>query len=147
MRGASLKTWVSAFAQPFTYLGLALLAFAALALVFVTDQEKTRAYDSAVTKSEADARIFEEYISRTLRGADDTLLLLRELQRQNPDNFDLGTWTRAFTAGKQIALHFGLTDRHGIVTAATQGTLGLDISSFESFQRHSRSGEDNLVIG
>ncbi len=146
MRGASLRTWVSAFAQPFTYLGVALLVLAAAALFYFTDQEKTRAYDAAVTKSEADARIFEEYIARTIRSADDTLLLLRELHRKE-SHFDLAAWTRAFTAGKQIALHFGLADKNGIVTAATQGTIGLDISGFEAFRQHSGSSEDNLLIG
>ena len=147
MRGTGLRIWVSAFAQPFTYLGVALLVFAGAALFYVTDQEKTRAYDSAVSKSEADARIFEEYIARTIRSADDTLLLLRELQRQNPASFDLAAWTNAFTAGKQIALHFGLADRNGIVTAATMGTLGLDISAFDAFRQHAGSREDNLIIG
>ncbi len=147
MRGTDFRTWVGAFAQPFTYLGVALLVLAATALLYLTDQEKTRAYESAVTKSEADARIFEEYIARTIRSADDTLLLLRELQRQDPANFDLGSWTRAFTAGRQIALHFGLADKNGIVTAATQGTLGVDISGFDSFRQHAASGEDKLFIG
>ena len=113
MRGTGLRIWVSAFAQPFTYLGVALLVLAAAALFYFTDQEKTRAYDSAVTKSEADARIFEEYIARTIRSADDTLLLLRELQRKE-QHFDLAAWTQAFTAGKQIALHFGLADKNEI---------------------------------
>ncbi len=66
MRGAGFRTWVSAFEQPFTYMGLALLVLAAAALFYFTGQEKTRAYDAAVTKSEADARIFEEYIARRL---------------------------------------------------------------------------------
>ena len=147
MRGTALRTWVSAFAQPFTYLGVALLVLAAAALFYFTDQENTRAYDAAVTKSEADARIFEEYIARTIRSADDTLLLLRELQRQDPAHFDLAAWTQVFTAGKQVALHFGIADKNGIVTAATRGTVGTDISAFEAFQRHSRSGEDTLIIG
>jgi len=147
MRGADVKTWVSAFAQPFTYLGVALLVLAAAALFYVTDQEKTRAYDAAVTKSEADARIFEEYIAHTIHSADDTLLLLRELHRQDPAYFDLAAWTQAFTTGKRVALHFGLADRNGIVTAATRGTVGLDISAFEAFQQHSRSAEDILIIG
>ena len=146
MRGTELRAWVSAFAQPFTYLGVALLVLAAAALFYFTDQEKTRAYDSAVTKSEADARIFEEYIARTIRSADDTLLLLRELHRKE-QHFDLAAWTQAFTAGKQMALHFGLADKNGIVTAATQGTVGLDISGFKSFRRHAASAEDNLTIG
>ena len=64
------------------------------ALFYFTDQEQTRAYDSALAKSEADARIFEEYIGRTIRSADDTLLLLRELHRKET-HFDLAAWTQA----------------------------------------------------
>ncbi len=139
--------WLRAFAQPFTYLGAALLVLIAAGLAVLIDRDRTSAYDAALTKSQADARVFEEYIAGTFRGADDALLLLRASYNKDPANFDLGAWTGTFSEGRQIRLHFAIADRRGIVTATTRGAVGVDLSARDSFRQFAASGEDRFVIG
>ena len=144
------RIWLRAFAQPFTYLGAILLLLVAAALVYLTDHDRKSAYEAALIKSEADARVFEEYISRTVKGADDKLLLLRKMYRQHPGNFDLAEWTSEFTMGRQIALHFALVGPDGVVKASTIGSVGVDVSATDSFQQASqasRANDDHLIIG
>ena len=140
------RIWLRAFAQPFTYLGVLLLALTAAALVYLTERDRKAAYEAALIKSEADARVFEQYIARTIKSADDKLLLLRKLYQRHPDNFDLADWTLEFRAGPQIALHFALAGPDGILKATTVGRVGTDVSSTESFQQAAAATEDHLVI-
>jgi diguanylate cyclase (GGDEF)-like protein/PAS domain S-box-containing protein len=147
MRRVAFRAWLRAFAQPFTYLGVGLLLFAAVALVYLADRENRNATDAALTKSEADARVFEEYISRVIRGADDTLLLLRKTYQRNPDNFDLAAWTDGLAAGKQIVAHFALLRADGTIAASTLGGRDGNIAASEHFHELARSSDDRLLIG
>jgi diguanylate cyclase (GGDEF)-like protein/PAS domain S-box-containing protein len=140
------RIWLRAFAQPFTYLGVVLLLLVAAALVYLTERDRKAAYEAALMKSEADARVFEEYIARTIKSADDKLLLLRKMYRQHPATFDLAEWTSEFTVGPHIALHFALVGPDGRTKATTIGRVGADVSATDSFQRAARTTEDHLII-
>src|SRR5690349_15504302 len=146
MRGMRIRAWLRALAQPFTYLGLALLVVIGVALALLVDQENRSAYHAALIKSEADARVFEEFIARTIKSADDKLLLLRRAYQQDPDNFDLAAWTRGFASGNAITPHFALVDRDGIITATTLGALGLDVGKRGSFRALAAAADDRLAI-
>ena len=43
------------------------------------------------------------------------------------------SWTREFTAGREIKVHFALAGPDGILTASTLGRAGLDVSRNENF--------------
>ena len=139
-------TWLRAFAQPFTYLGVTLLLLVGAGLVFLTDHDRKSAYEAALVKNEADARVFEQYIAHTLKSADDKLLLLRKMYEQNPRAFNLAEWTSAFNSGPQIALHFALIDRDGLVKATTLGRAGGDISEKPWFKAAAARTNDQLII-
>jgi diguanylate cyclase (GGDEF)-like protein/PAS domain S-box-containing protein len=140
------RIWLRALAQPFTYLGAILLLLVGAGLVFLTDHDRKSAFEAALVKSEADARVFEEYIAHTVKSADNTLLLLRKMYMQDPQGFNLAEWTSAFNSGPQIALHFALIDRDGIVRATTLGHAGGNISARESFKSAAALTDDQLII-
>ncbi|MBV8839431.1 MAG: PAS-domain containing protein, partial [Alphaproteobacteria bacterium] len=135
-----------ALAQPFTYLGVTLLLLIGAGLFFLTAHDRRSAFEGAVVKSEADARVFEEYIARTIKSADDKLVLLRKMVQRHPDNFELTEWTAEFVSGPQIALHFALVDRNGIVKMTTIGRVGADISGKESYLTAKSATDDHLII-
>src|SRR5581483_3105911 len=140
------RIWLRAFAQPFTYLGAILLLMVGAGLFFLTQHDRRSAFEGAVVKSEADARVFEEYIARTIKSADDKLLLLRKMYQQHPARFNLTEWTAEFVTGPHIALHFALVDRNGIVKETTIGRVGADISAKESYLTARAATDDRLII-
>jgi len=141
------RIWLRALAQPFTYLGAVLLLLVAAGVFFLADHDRKSALEAARVKSEADARVFEEYISRTIKSADDKLLLLRKMHQQHPERFDLTEWTVELTTGPQIKLHFAVAGRDGVVKDSTVGRTGIDLSATDSFRRAAQASDDHLIIG
>ena len=80
------------FAQPTSYLGLAVIAGIWCAAFFLANLERERAYDDALKRGQTLARVFDEYISRVINAIDDELLVLRKIYAKNPSHFDLATW-------------------------------------------------------
>ena len=63
-----------AFAQTTTYLGLAVIVSIWCGVFFLTHEEHERAFEDGVRQGRNLARVFEEYISRVIGGADSVLL-------------------------------------------------------------------------
>src|SRR5262245_65461343 len=84
--------WLRAFAQPTTYLGLAMLAMTWTGVLLLAHQQRERAYADALRQGSNLTQVFEEYIARVIKGTDSQLLILRELYKRSPQTFDLARW-------------------------------------------------------
>ena len=147
MFAKTARIWLRALAQPFTYLGLALAVFVVGMLFVLVNQEEKAAHQAALVKNDANARVFEEYISRTISGVDDTLLLLRRMVGHDPIGFDLDAWTAAFAGDKKVQVHFAITGADGLIKASTVSPRGVDLSQTDSFREASAATDDRLIIG
>jgi two-component system, sensor histidine kinase len=149
MKGEDLPRWLRALAQPVTYLGVTMLIFLAIAVLYLVNQDRKNAYNNALRNGANLARVFEEYISSTIRNADATLLSLRKIYDQDPTHFDLNAWVANLAPSNPSTFHFGLVGPNGIVKASTSGRLsiGLDVRDREHFRVLERTEGDELYIG
>ena len=137
------------FAQPTSYLGLAVIAGIWCAAFFLANLERERAYDDALKRGQNLARVFDEYISRVINAIDDELLVLRKIYAKNPSHFDLTTWLDNKTILGSLTVHFSISDSQGIIKLSSLGPVRstVDIGNVEAFRTQLNSKSDDLYIG
>ena len=136
------------FAQPTSYLGLAVIAGIWCAAFFLANLEREHAYDDALKRGQTLARVFDEYISRVITAIDDELLVLRKIYAQNPSHFDLATWIDNKTILGSLTVHFSISDSQGIIKLSSLGPVRstVDIGNAEAFRTQLNSKADDLYI-
>jgi two-component sensor histidine kinase/PAS domain-containing protein len=77
------------FAQTTTYLGIAVIIIVWCVVIYLTHGEHQRAYEDGLRQGSNLSRIFQQYISRVVGGADTTLKALRDLYQSDPEDFDM----------------------------------------------------------
>jgi hypothetical protein len=94
------------------------------------------------------SRIFSEHVSRSIRDADKTLLLLRSAWRATPGSFDLRSWVDKIEFRSEIAVQFALIGVDGLMLASNIGPAHsrIDLSDREHFRIHLNNPEDTLFI-
>src|SRR5215510_15844359 len=91
MRGCLSAAWLRSFLQPVTYLGVGMSLVIVAGLFYLISKDKEAAYSAALQNGDNLARVFEGYIARTIKSADNTLLYLRKSYQRDPANFTLAT--------------------------------------------------------
>ena len=136
------------FAQPTTYLGVAVIATIWCGVFFLTTQEHERAYEDIIRQGNNLARVFEEYISRVIGGADSVLLTLRETYKQNSSTLDIAHLLRNTQLQNNGVLQFAIIGADGRFKFATlpQIAPNTDVSDREYFRLHVNSTADMLYI-
>ncbi len=139
--------WLRALRQTTTYLGVVMIVAVWGGVFLLVNEEHNRADEDGVRQASNLARVFEEYISRVVKGTDSQLLLLRRMYEQNPADFDFARWTDTTKGLSDLTIHFTITGPDGIVRLSTLGPIRskVDINRFESFSIHKRP-EDELYI-
>lgn len=92
--------------------------------------------------------IFAEHVSRSIREADKTLLLLRSAWEATPDSFDLQSWVGKIEFRSDIAVQFALIGADGLMLASNIGPTNsrVDLSDREHFRVHLDNPADALFI-
>jgi PAS domain S-box-containing protein len=136
------------FAQMTTYLGTAVIVIIWGTVFYLAHDQRDQTSKIAIQQGTNLARIFEEYISRVLGGADTTLLALRELYGRDPQHFDIARLTGREPSKDIRIVEFGIVGADGIVklgTASMPGQISLTDRDYFSFQAQAKG--DNLYIG
>src|SRR5262249_31399826 len=140
LRGLKPMPWGRALAQPATYFGMGLIAFIAVALVYVMREDRRGAHEKAGSEGEKLAPGLREHGSRTINSADATVRVLSALYRQNP-KFDIVGWTNNPSLRNEVVIQVTFIDAHGRVVLSSVGTAtrGTDLSDREHFRVHANS--------
>jgi diguanylate cyclase (GGDEF)-like protein/PAS domain S-box-containing protein len=136
------------FNQTTTMLGLLTIVALWTGVFLLAHQERERASQNAVKRGGALARVFEEYISRTIKGTDSQLLLLRNFYEQNPEHFDFANWADRNKILSDLTIQFSVVGPDGVIKLSSLGPIQsrIDISQIESFSVHANSAGDKLYI-
>jgi diguanylate cyclase (GGDEF)-like protein len=139
---------IRAFAQTTTYLGLAMIAAIWGGVYLLSIEANNRAYEDGLRQGSNLTRVFEEYISRVIRGTDNELLVLRKLYQQDATNFNFAKWIDSANLPDDLTVHFSITGPDGIIRLSTLGPIRstVDISHIDSFSVHVNSTSDDLYI-
>ena len=78
-----LPNWLRALLRPAPILGLAIIVFCWVGLVYQLSVERAATLDAAIQRGSSLALLFEESTSRLIRSVDQTLLLLRQAYEEN----------------------------------------------------------------
>jgi hypothetical protein len=134
-----------AFAQTTTYLGVAVIASIWCGVFFLTHEEHERAYQDGVRQGSNLTRVFEEYVSRLIGGADSVLLTLRDSYQRDPKNFDIERLASRARAQNDPIVQFGIVGLDGFVKLSGMQATPL-VSDREYFRFHANSMADELHI-
>ena len=141
-----MKTWLRAFAQPATVLGVVMIALVWGSVAFFSENERERAAEAGMRQGANLARIFESDISQVIKGADSALLAMRDSYESDRRNFDL---TRMVTSAKYHNDHiiqFVMVGRDGIMKSSSLAPDGppIDLRDRDYFQHHAQAAGDEL---
>jgi two-component sensor histidine kinase len=136
------------FAQMTTYLGVAVIVIIWGTVFYLAHEEYQRASEIAVRQGTNLARIFDEYISRVVGGADTTLLSLRELYQRDPQHFDIARLTRAQPSENNRIVDFGIIGADGVLKLGTPSfPAGTSLTDREYFRHQAQAKTDELYVG
>jgi diguanylate cyclase (GGDEF)-like protein len=140
--------WLRAWAQPVTYLGIAMLAIIGAGLAHLLAQDRERGDRDARREAENLVRVFEQSIARAFRSADTSLRQLRRAYQSDPQNTNLLVWVSSPELRNELAFQISVTDKRGVIVASSfgPGAVGIDLSHQPHFQVHVDSPEDRLFI-
>jgi len=148
MDRATGRSWLSALAQPVTYLGFTMLVllYAGLAYLLYADQQHDER--EALRQGGNLCRLFEQFVSRSFKAADNTILLLRRSYRQDPVNTDLVAWATDPELKNDLTFNFSIIGPDGRIKSSSYGprTIGIDVRNREHFLVHLGSTKDDLYV-
>ncbi len=110
-----MNKWIRSIRQTTTYLGLAVVVVIWSGILLLSDQEHGRAYDDALRQGNNLTLVLEEYVQRIILQYDNVLLALRRDYGNNPQHFDLPTWSKNTQFHSSLTANIGITDANGYV--------------------------------
>ncbi len=140
--------WVRAFRQTTTYLGLVMIAVIWGGVFWLANEEHERAVQDGLRQGGNLVRLFDEYISRVIKGTDSQLLLLRSFYERDPEHFEFTGWNDRRRNPSDLTIHFSIVGPDGVIMLSTLGTPSsrVDISHLEPFSVQANSTGDDLYI-
>ncbi len=140
--------WLRAFAQTTTYLGVVTIAVIWVGVAILSDEEREHAAAAAFSKADVLSRAFGAYISRVIKGADSTLLAMRESYEQDPQHFDLKRWIDHTHFESGLIGQLVVVGRDGTVKLSSiePGPPAVNIADRDHFRVHVDSTTDALYI-
>jgi PAS domain S-box-containing protein len=137
-----------AFAQPVTYLGLAILAFIYCALAYLLISDRHNALLEAKSRADNLVRVLEQSFSHAFVSIDAALLFLRQSYRQDPSSFDIKTWAHRSSLANELVFDFVVADANGtLLTMNNRARPGAIVADRDYFLAHATSSTDELFIG
>jgi PAS domain S-box-containing protein len=141
-----------AWAQPVTYLGVAMLVAIYCILAFLIHSDRQETVTAAQRQGDNLVRIIDKSYSHVFESIDATLRFLRINYQQQPTTFDVTDWITNSFARNELTFDFVILDASGKVIDATPPSttppiIGADLSSRDYFQRQLSAATDELFIG
>ncbi len=148
MNGDKLKGWLRAIGQPATYFGLAMIVAVWAAIGYSVWVDRTRTVEEAVRDAGNFTWLFQEYVSRTIAGIDNKLMLLREIYRVDAGHLDLRRWSEQFKSAAEPDIGIALIGPDGLMRATSSGPVNGEISVADRdfFIFHRDSTDDRLLV-
>ena len=154
LRLSILPDKARAWAQPVTYLGVAMLVAIYGVVAFLIVADRTEAEADAKQQGENLVRIIEQAYSHIFQNVDSSLLFFRQAYLKDPARFDFASWTDAIPTKNKLTYNFSIVDARGHFVAATRSTRPIsagdvndaDLSDRDYFQRQKNSPIDDLLF-
>src|SRR5215471_14642086 len=142
-------TWLHAFRQTTTYLGILVVLAIWGGIYLLASQERARADQDALRQGQNLVRVLDEYISRVVRGSNSALLALRQAYEQNPNAFDLKRWADTTRAHNEINIEYAIVGADGLLKHTSLGPVRASVSYAGRgyFKNLAQSMNDELAIG
>ncbi len=143
-----MPTWLQAFRQTTTYLGVVVVAIIWGGIYLLTSEQHERAYQDAVRQGSNLTRVLEEYVRRVVQQCDQSLLALRRAYQRDPEHFDIGTWMARTRPNNDLTFQYGVADANGYLTSSTRGPIKSPtfVGGREHFTFHLTDTQDQLYI-
>jgi diguanylate cyclase (GGDEF)-like protein/PAS domain S-box-containing protein len=140
---------IRALTQTATYLGLVMIAIVWGGVFHLIKEEREHATESALRQGSNLTRVFEEYIARVIKGADASLLVLRDVYESDPMKFEFQRWANGAGLQNDLLIQFILAGADGYATQSSLTPLPapIDVSDRDYFQFHAGSTSDALYVG
>ena len=148
MQSGERVSWGRAFLQPVTYLGLGLGTFILAGLIYLVQKDEQDAYDAAARSGANLVRVFEGYLSRTFKSADNTLRVMRTSYQQDPEHFDIAAWVKNPDVQNDLTLQLTIIGADGniIVSTVRAPMVSHNLSEREHFKAQVHATTDELFI-
>jgi diguanylate cyclase (GGDEF)-like protein/PAS domain S-box-containing protein len=135
-------------------LSLTLIAFAIFllgllwsAVIVHLREEREVEIRNAMKNTSNLARVFEEHTLRTLREADQVLLFMLDMYREQGGKVDLRRLAEDGPISNRIYTYFSIIDEHGMLAAGSRPFTPVDLSDREHFRAHVARDTNQLFIG
>src|SRR5436853_2256545 len=86
--------WARLVFQPLIVVATVTVAAIACILIYLVNHEIEQAHDNALRNGSNIVELFEQYLSRSIKSADEMLLLARSYYQRHQDEQDLLHWIR-----------------------------------------------------
>ena len=140
-------SWARLVLQPLTLVATVTVTAIVCILVYLVNYENTQARESAIKNGDNLAEAIEQYISNSLRSADEMLLLARSYLETHQDEQGFLHWIRR-SGIAETAFRVTVIGIDGKIKTSSTGiqVAGLDVSDRDYFQAHVDGGSDELFI-
>lgn len=141
-----ISPWLRASLQGTTFLGVAMIALIWTATTIYLQSTKQTDLKSAAHETSNLARAFEEHIARTIRGTDNTLIILRSMYQADSKSFGFIDWSSGLT--NDSILHYSIVGADGtLVDSSRKPVEPLVLSDKQHFHFQKNATADELFIG
>jgi two-component system, sensor histidine kinase len=117
--------------------------------VFVFDQMAQKEFrDDAAQDTTNIARVFGEHVARAIKETDKTLLMLRAIQEDRPDEFNLTQWVGHKEFKSELVVQYAQISATGMMMQSNVGSASktVNLSDREHFTVHINGLDDKLFI-
>jgi len=145
----TLRGWRSAWHQPATYFGMAMIAAIWVSSTYHLAVERDRLELGAVKNSSNLARVFEEHIVRIFNETDSTLQLVRTAYLANPSELEFAKQLTDRDLRTNFISHIAIIDAKGIFAVSSLGPVAsnVDVSDRPYFRVQRVASTDEIYIG
>jgi diguanylate cyclase (GGDEF)-like protein len=141
-----ISSWLRASLQGTTLLGVVMIALTWSVTVMSLQSGKQADLDKATSEASNLARAFDEHIARTIRGTDNTLIVLRSMYLADRKGLDFIDWSGGLT--NDLVLHYAVVNAGGTTINSSRNPVpnlpGADPASFHS---QTNAASDDVQIG
>lgn len=140
--------WFRALSQPVTYLGVAMLATIAVALVSLLAEDHKKAIRDATQDADNLAGLLERSVAQVFQSVDGTMLVLRRAIQSQPGDIDLAEWTSDPQLKNDLTIQYSVVGADGRIRLSSLGPsgLGFDLSDRSHFRAHLNTTADRPFI-
>jgi sensor domain CHASE-containing protein len=148
MQQSESRIWLRALAQPVTGIGVTLLVFVLLVIGQVLDADRAHSERDARRHGENLTSLLEQFVGRSFKAADNTLLMLRRSYRTDPARVNLSRWVLDQDSKNDLLTMLGIVGPDGKVRSSSYDDrpIGMDVSDRQHFIVQAEAKTDELFV-